>query len=308
MWRKTRLLLEMIRFSHSVFALPFAMLAAVMAWTAPVPADIDVSFRWFHLLGLIVCIVAARSAAMAFNRVADRELDRHNPRTKNRHLPTQTISVRTAVGFTVVSAIVFIGGTLLFYPNILPLVLAIPTLAFLLGYSYAKRFTWLAHYWLGAALMMAPIATWIAIRGTVVLQDGSDLLPAVILGLAVLFWVAGFDVIYACQDFQFDREWQLRSIPARFGISGALKLAALSHFLMIVCLLALPLAAQAFGPPLDLGWLYWAGIAAIGGLLLYEHALVRPEDLSRINIAFFNVNAIISIGLFLVGSIDLLFV
>ncbi len=308
MWRQTKATLEMIRFSHSVFALPFALLAAVMAWTAPVPAGTDIGFRWLHLAGLIICIIAARSAAMAFNRIADVRIDRINPRTKGRHLPINAISVGSAALFTSIAAIVFVAGTLLFYPNLLPIILAIPLLAFLLMYSYAKRFTWLSHFWLGAALMLAPIATWIAIRGSVVLQDWSDLLPAVILGLAVLFWVAGFDMVYACQDFQFDRDSRLQSVPARFGIPIALRLAAVSHLFTIASLIALPLAAQAFGPPLDLGWLYWSGIVVIAALLLYEHALVRPDDLSRVNIAFFHVNAVISIGLFLIGSVDLLLI
>ncbi len=306
MCSQVRSLLEMIRFSHSVFALPFAMLAAVMAWTAKSDDGVAVQFSWRQAVGLIVCIVAARSAAMAFNRIVDRDIDSQNPRTKGRHLPTGQIAIKTAVLFTVMAALAFAGGTLLFLPNRLPLYLSGPVLLFLVGYSYTKRFTWLAHFWLGMALMLAPIAAWIAVRGAVVQTNAFDLLPAVILGLAVMFWVAGFDVIYACQDFQFDREQHLHSIPVRFGISRALKIAAFSHVATIVCLVALPLVATSFGPQLDFGWLYWSAITAIAGLLIYEHSLVRADDLSRVNTAFFNVNAIISIGLFVVGSLDLL--
>ncbi len=308
MWQNVRSLLEMIRFSHSVFALPFALLAAVMGWTAKSDDGVAVQFSWRHAVGLIVCIVAARSAAMAFNRIVDRDIDRKNSRTSGRQLPTGKITLSTAVMFTVIASLAFFVGTLLFLPNRLPLYLAGPVLLFLLAYSYTKRFTWLAHFWLGIALMLAPIAAWIAVRGEVVQTNALDLLPAVILGLAVMFWVAGFDVIYACQDFQFDREHRLHSIPARFGITRGLRIAAFSHVATIACLVALPLVAISFGPQLDFGWLYWSAIPAIAGMLFYEHSLVRANDLGRVNVAFFNVNAIISIGLFVVGSLDLLFV
>lgn len=306
MWNKLRSLLEMIRFSHSVFALPFAMLAAVMAWTADRPDGLDLQFRWTHIAGLIICIVAARSAAMAFNRIADRNFDRLNPRTAGRHLPAGHITLKTAVLFTLGSAIVFAAGTLLFLPNRLPLYLSGPVLLFLLVYSYSKRFTWLAHYWLGMALMLAPLAAWIAVRGEIVQTHILDVLPAVVLGFAVMFWVAGFDVIYACQDFQFDRAHKLHSLPARFGIENGLKIAAASHLATIACLVALPLIAQTLGPHLDFGWMYWSAVVGIAGLLCYEHSLVRADDLSRVNVAFFNVNAIISIGLFVLGSLDLM--
>jgi 4-hydroxybenzoate polyprenyltransferase len=305
MLQKIRSLLEMIRFSHSLFALPFALLAGVMAWTAKSAGGIVQAFRWNDLAGILVCIVAARSAAMAFNRIADRKIDAENPRTRGRHLPTGQITVQTAAAFTLMAVIVFFGGTLLFLPNRLPLILGGPVLLFLLAYSYTKRFTWLAHYWLGAALMLSPIAAWIAVRGEIVQTNPIDLLPAAILGLAVMFWVAGFDMIYACQDFQFDRRQRLYSIPARFGVVHALRIAAASHVATIACLIAVPPVA---GPLLGFGWLYWTAVTAISGLLTYEHSLVRADDLSRVNVAFFNVNAIISIGLFVVGTIDLLWV
>jgi 4-hydroxybenzoate polyprenyltransferase len=305
MLTKVRSLLEMIRFSHSVFALPFGLLAAVMAWTADAEGD-GAAFSWRHLLGVLVCIVSARSAAMAFNRIADRGFDSRNPRTAGRHLPTGQISLGTAAAFTAIAACAFVAGTLLFWPNRLPLLLAGPVLLFLLAYSYAKRFTWLAHYWLGTALMLAPIAAWIAIRGSIVETDPRDALPALAVGLAVLFWVGGFDIIYACQDHQFDKSERLHSIPARFGISLALKFAALSHLAAVICLAALPPFAAQFATGLEFGWLYWLGVAAIAILLIYEHSLVRADDLSRVNVAFFNVNAVISIGLFVVGTLDLL--
>jgi 4-hydroxybenzoate polyprenyltransferase len=201
--------------------------------------------------------------------------------------------------FAAVSAAGFIASTLLFLPNRLPLWLSVPVLAFLAGYSYAKRFTSLAHFWLGAALALSPVATWIAIRGEAVIAQPMDLLPALVLGGAVMTWVGGFDMIYACQDYEADVKAKLRSIPVRFGIPGALRLAAASHLATIAFLACLPLVY-----PL-LGWVYWAGVVGVAVLLVYEHLLVRPDDLSRVNAAFFNVNAVISLGLFLVGTLDL---
>jgi 4-hydroxybenzoate polyprenyltransferase len=292
----------MIRFSHTLFALPFALLAAVMAWTTKTAEGGAVPFRWQHLLGILICMVGARSAAMAFNRLADRRIDADNPRTKMRHLPAGTLSVTSVVLFTMVSSVIFVAGTLLFLPNRLPLYLAVPVLLFLLGYSLTKRFTSLAHFWLGAALMLAPLSAWIALRGEIVLRQPLDILPAVLLGGAVLSWVAGFDIIYACQDAEFDIGAKLRSVPVALGIPIALRIAAACHLVTLVLLAALPLAC----PQVPLGWIYLTGVAAVAALLVYEHLLVRPTDLSRVNAAFFNVNAVISIGLFVVGTIDLL--
>jgi 4-hydroxybenzoate polyprenyltransferase len=306
MFKRLRQIFEMIRFSHTIFALPFALLAAVMAWTAPVQGlrvqPADVRFRWLHLLGILICMVAARSAAMAFNRIADRKIDAANPRTRQRHLPAGTLPVRSVAMFTIGSSLAFVAGTLLFLPNALPLLLSLPLLAFLLAYSYTKRFTALSHFWLGAALMLAPISVWIAIRGPVLLADPSDLLPAALLGLAVLFWVGGFDIIYACQDVSFDVRARLKSVPAKWGVVGALRLAAACHLVTIATLAALPLVC----PQLHLGWIYWGGIAAVALLLAYEHWIVRPDDMTRVNIAFFQVNAVVSIGLFIAGTLDLL--
>jgi 4-hydroxybenzoate polyprenyltransferase len=276
--------LGLVRFSHTLFALPFALLSAALAWRI-------VPFRLRELAGLLLCMAFARSASMAFNRLADRRLDAENPRTAMRHLPAGLLTVRGVVVFTFLCALAFIASTALFLPNWLPLALSVPVLIFLLGYSYAKRVTTLCHYWLGAALMLAPIAAWIALVGNVAW-------PPVLLGLAVFFWVGGFDIIYACQDVEFDRTCGLRSVPARWGVRRALRIAAASHLASVVCLVALWRVAQ-------LGNLFLASVIAVAGLLVYEHRLVRPNDLTRVNIAFFNVNAVISLGLFVVGVIDI---
>ncbi|PQO29947.1 UbiA-like polyprenyltransferase [Blastopirellula marina] len=297
---RIRHILEMIRFSHTVFAMPFALLATIMAWCLPASGGEKVTVTWQAGLGILLCMVFARSAAMAFNRLVDRKIDAENPRTATRHLPAGILSVPSVVLFTVACSVGFVASTLLFWPNWLPLAGSVPVLAFLCGYSYTKRFTSLAHYWLGISLMLAPICAWVAIRGQVVLQHPADILPAVMLGLGVLFWVAGFDIIYACQDAEFDRDAKLRSIPAKYGVQGALRIAAVSHLLAVLAFALLPFTA-----PL-LGIIYWLGLAAVAGLLLYEHALVRPSDLSKVNLAFFHVNTIIGLGVLIFTSIDLL--
>jgi 4-hydroxybenzoate polyprenyltransferase len=290
---RVRQLLEMIRFSHTLFALPFALLAALMAWTENARGSPPVAFHWLDLPGILACMVCARSTAMAFNRIADRRIDAINPRTQMRHLPGGVLSVGSVALFTALCAAGFVAGTLLFLPhNWIPLYASIPVLMFLMGYSYAKRFTLLSHFWLGAALMLAPLAAWVAIR--------AEISPApLVLGGAVLFWVAGFDIIYACQDLDFDRKMRLRSIPARFGVVAALRIAAFCHLLMIALLLMLPLVY-----PL-LGRIYLTGIVGIAGLLFYEHRIVRHDDLTRVNRAFFQVNAVVSVGLLVIGAVDL---
>jgi 4-hydroxybenzoate polyprenyltransferase len=248
-------------------------------------------------------MVAARSAAMAFNRLVDQQFDAANPRTKMRHLPAGLLSVHSVRFFTLASGLAFIAGTLFFLPdNPLPIFLALPVLLFLCGYSYAKRFTSLAHYWLGLALALAPVCAWIALRGSELLKNPMDLLPAVILGAAVWTWVAGFDIIYACQDAAFDKQLGLHSVPARLGVINALRLAALSHAVCVMLFALIPWTL----PDRSLGWIYEGAVALVGILLIYEHALVRPDDLTRVNTAFFNVNVVISVGLFVVGTIDLL--
>jgi 4-hydroxybenzoate polyprenyltransferase len=338
MVKTIRHILEMIRFGHTLFALPFALLAAVMAWNASarligtndllpgvIPREtsaqrtsiddfprfgpgLDVPFRPFdgnpfqiqHLLSILLCMVAARSFAMSANRLVDRRIDARNPRTAGRHLPAGILNVGQVSAFAIASAIVFVVSTLWFLPNWLPLALSLPVLVFIAGYSYAKRFTWLAHAWLGAALGLSPVAAWIAIRGEQVIANPADLLPAVVLGAAVLTWVAGFDILYACQDYDADRRAKLHSVPVKFGIPTALRIAAACHLLTIALLACLPIVYPPFG------WIYWLGVAVVAGLLVFEHLLVRPDDLSRVNIAFFRVNAVISLGLLAIGTLDLL--
>jgi 4-hydroxybenzoate polyprenyltransferase len=284
MLNQLRHLLELIRFSHTLFALPFALLSALLAWR-------QTPFRWQDLLGILLCMVFARSAAMAFNRLTDRKLDAANPRTAGRHLPAGILSVKTVALFTILCCCGFVATTLLFLPNPWPLRLSAPVLAFLLGYSYAKRWTQFCHYWLSAALMLSPIAVWIALTGTVAWTP-------VILGLVIFFWVGGFDIIYACQDTEIDRSHGLRSIPARWGVPAALRIAFVSHLLTIAGLFLLWWVA-------GLGIVFLIGSALLSALLLHQHRLVRPDDLGRVNIAFFNVNAIVSVGVLLLGAVDL---
>jgi 4-hydroxybenzoate polyprenyltransferase len=334
--------LELIRFSHTVFALPFALLAALMAWrviwiesqtnltsrmqratpvaiegnvmslTDAIAASSDPAFdlpwqrlahdrkswfRWQELVGIVLCMVTGRSAAMAFNRLADNRIDALNPRTAGRHLPAGKLSVGSVRVFAALCGVAFVASTLLFLPNELPLFISVPTLLFLLGYSYTKRFTVLSHFWLGAALGLAPLFSWIAIRGEIVAERTADLLPALFLGGAVMFWVAGFDIIYACQDAEFDRQQGLHSLPAKIGVAPALKVAAACHVAMVALLALVPLEYLYFN------WIWWVGVAAIAVLLAYEHWIVRPDDLARVNTAFFNVNAVVSVGLLIIGAL-----
>lgn len=306
MIKRLRQILEMIRFSHTLFALPFALMAASMAWLVPPLNNQPVVFRGEHLLGILACMVSARSAAMAFNRLVDRRIDAENPRTEGRHLPQGILGSRSVILFTLVSSVAFVASTLLFLPNQLPILLSLPVLLFLLLYSYTKRFTALAHFYLGASLLLAPVCTWIALRGELLMDDPRDLVPALVLGLAVLLWVGGFDIIYACQDVEFDRQARLQSIPSWIGVPAALKLAAGCHLAMVLVLLGLPHVGWLGGPSPSLGWIYHAGLLGVVVLLVYEHLLVRPDDLTRVNIAFFRVNAVVSVGLFFFVTLDLL--
>ncbi len=278
-----RQFLELIRFSHTLFALPFALLSAWLAWQT-------VPFVWSDLLGIVSCMVFARSAAMAFNRWADRKFDAENPRTAGRHIPAGLLSPRTVLLWTIACAGGFVASTLWFLPKLWPLLLSVPVLLFLLGYSYMKRWTPYCHYWLSAALMLSPPAAWLAITDTISA-------PPLWLAAVIFFWVGGFDIIYACQDTDFDRATGLRSIPARFGNAVALRIAFVSHLLTMACLFALWWSA-------GLGWVFFGGILVVAALLLYEHAVVRADDLSRVNLAFFRINAVISVGLFLLGVAD----
>jgi 4-hydroxybenzoate polyprenyltransferase len=291
MFSRLRQVLEMIRFSHTLFALPFALLSAALAWRS------TQTFSWLGLVGILLCMVFARSSAMAFNRLADRHIDAGNPRTAGRHLPSGRLTPATVWLFTLTCGLGFIGSTALFLfadpSNEWPLLLSLPVLLFVCGYSFTKRFTALAHFWLGVSLLLAPLAAWIAICGL------EHLTTPVVLGLAVGFWVAGFDIIYACQDVEFDRQARLASIPACWGVAAALRVALACHLVMLVLLVALYFAASPY-----LGVVYLIGVAAVAVLLVYEHSLVRPTNLARVNQAFFQVNAVISIGLLVVVLID----
>lgn len=300
MLHRVKVLLEMVRFSHTVFALPFALLAAILAWNTPLPDGSELAFEWRFLLGILMCMVFARNTAMAINRIADRQIDARNPRTADRHLPGGRLSVASAGWFAGTNAVAFLGSCTLFWPNPWPLALSGPVLLFLCGYSFTKRFTHWSHYWLGISLMLAPICTWIALRGTIWTAHPDDILPAATLGLAVMLWVGGFDVIYACQDVEFDQQEKLHSIPAWLGISGALRLAACSHALMLLLLFSLP----GLFPQLGLGTIYFVGLSLVAALIVFEHVIVSPKNLNRVNIAFFNVNAIVSVGLLIVGALE----
>ncbi len=266
--------LEMIKWEHSIFALPFALTATVLAaGGAPRPMQ----FVW-----IVVCMVTARSAAMAFNRWADSSLDAANPRTAARAIPAGTLSRGFVGGFTLVSALLFVLASAQL--NRLTLMLSPFALAVVLLYSYTKRFTRWSHVFLGLALGIAPAAAWIAVRGSL---DGRILL----LAGAVLFWVGGFDVLYSCQDAEHDRAAGLHSVPATFGITGAFRIARAMHFVMLGLLAAL-VHAFALGP------LGWAAVALVAVLLGYEHSLISPRDLSRMNAAFFTLNGVVSIVFF----------
>ena len=265
----------MIKFEHTLFALPFAFLGAVLA-AEGLPT-------WWQLLWITVAMAGARSAAMTFNRIADKEIDAENPRTAKRELPTGKLSVRFAWVFLFVSIAIF--ETAAYMLNWLTFALSPIALISVLGYSYAKRFTAFAHLLLGWALAISPTAAWIAVRGTI------DSEIPLLLSLLVLMWTAGFDVMYACQDYEFDRKARLRSIPARFGIRNSLWIARLFHFQAFIVLLLLYVVT-------GLGWLALIGVLAVGALLIYQHTLVRPTDLSRMNAAFFTTNAFVSVILF----------
>jgi 4-hydroxybenzoate polyprenyltransferase len=286
LWYRLRLTLEMIKFEHSVFALPFALTGALLAFRQ---SGYDTTRIEHKLLWIVVAMVAARSAAMAFNRVIDAEIDGRNPRTKMRAIPAGLLSVKFTWIFAVAASLLFFFAA--FELNRLCLQLAPLALAILLFYSYTKRFTTFSHLVLGLCLGIAPAAAWIAFRGT--------LDPRILfLTAAVTFWTAGFDVIYSCQDYDFDCAEGLWSVPRVMGIAGGLQVARLLHVLMVACLLALVYS-------LHLGVLALSGVAAIMALLIYEHSLVKPTDLSRVNAAFFTMNGYVSVLFFLFWAADI---
>ena len=304
----TKHYLQLIRFSHTIFALPFALLATSWAYVVPLPTNGPASgltntyltVRWQSLLGILLCMVTARSFAMAVNRLLDHRWDGENPRTASRHLPAKLLSRSSVFLFCVGCAILFVASCCLFLPNTLPLVLCIPVLIFLALYSLAKRFTNFVHFWLGTALMLAPICAWIALRGESVQTNPLDMMPALTLGLVVLLWVSGFDIIYACQDADYDRRAGLFSIPAWLGVRNALRVAAACHAAMWLVALAISFAL----PALSLGWFFRATLLLVGLLLVYEHSLISDKNLSRMQLAFFQLNSIISVLFLTVGTID----
>jgi 4-hydroxybenzoate polyprenyltransferase len=264
---------RMVKFSHSIFALPFALAAAAIAAR-------DHGITVGRVLAIIVAMVGARTAAMGWNRIVDRHIDARNPRTSGRELPAGKVSVAAAVGLTVLSAAVFVAAAAWLGP--LCLALSPVALVLVLGYSYTKRITWLCHLFLGAAIAAGPGGAWIAVTGSVSA-------PALWLMAAVATWIGGFDILYALADRDFDRREGLHSIPARFGVAGALVASALLHTLTISALLMLARAA-------GLGAIYLSGVALIAAILIWEHAIVRPKDLSRLNMAFFNLNGYVSVA------------
>jgi 4-hydroxybenzoate polyprenyltransferase len=275
-----------IKLSHTIFAMPFALLSTFLAANG-LP-------KWGQLGLILICMVCARTVAMAVNRLLDAELDAMNPRTARRAIPSGALS-RTFVTFALsLCAFAFIASTSLFgiiYRNWLPLILSIPVLAFLAGYPFLKRFTRLCHYYLGAALALAPVCAWVAIAGTIAL-------PPMLMALAVLSWTAGFDIIYACQDYQSDLQTGVVSVPAKVGIAKALWISRLTHIFSLSMLVLLGLTTPQFGV------LYFIGVGCAGMLMLIEHSLVKPNDLSKVGLAFFTVNGIISVLLGTLGIID----
>lgn len=275
LWQKLKITLAMIKFEHTLFALPFAFLGAILA------AD-GLPSLW-QIIWITVAMFGARSAAMTFNRIIDIDFDAANPRTAKRELPTGRLSLGFAWVFLFVSIAIFLIAA--YSLNWLTFALSPIALLSVLGYSYAKRFTSFSHLILGWALAISPTAAWIAVRGTI------DSEVPLLLSLLVLMWTAGFDVVYACQDYDYDRGAGLRSIPARFGIRNALWIARLFHVQAFVALILLYLVT-------GLGWIALAGVIAVGLLLVYQHTLVRSTDLSRMNAAFFTTNAFVSVILF----------
>jgi 4-hydroxybenzoate polyprenyltransferase len=275
--------LSLVKFSHSIFALPFALQGAWLAQRG-VPG-------WRVLVWIVVCAVAARTAAMAFNRLVDRHIDADNPRTAQRELPAGILGSSSVTVMVLLSCAVFIAAA--FQLNDLAGKLSVPVLLVLLGYSFVKRFSFLAHAVLGLALAIAPLGAWIAVRGEI----GAGVATVLWLAGAVWTWVAGFDLIYACQDAEFDASRGLHSVPARFGVAAALRVSTLLHVVTVACL-----GLTAWSG--DLGVIYWISIGFAAALLAWEHGLVKPDDLSRVDVAFFTLNGWVGISLFVGLALD----
>ena len=282
--RRLRDVLSLVKFSHSVFALPFALQGAWLAARGVPSARV--------LGGIVVAAVAARTAAMAFNRLVDRRIDGENPRTRGRELPAGKLSVDLVRLVVVLASAVFLAAARFLNP--LAGMLAFPVLAVLFAYSFVKRFSSAAHFVLGIALALAPLGAWIAVRGTF----AGDLRPILLLAGVVWTWVTGFDLIYACQDADFDRERGLFSVPGRFGIARAL---ALSRGLHVATVVFLAVFAASAGR----SWIYYVAVVAAGALLAWEQSLVAPEDLSRVDLAFFTVNGWVGVALFAGFALDM---
>lgn len=284
-WNKLTALLEMIKFSHTVFAFPFALMGAVLASLASETAP-----TFGQILWICAAMVGARTFAMGLNRIIDTRIDADNPRTADRHLPAGRVAVAEAWLLVAGAlALLLLAAWML---NPLCLKLAPVAIFFLVLYSYCKRFTAMAHVVLGICLAAAPVGAWIALRGDVGW-------PVIVLGLAVLFWVAGFDIFYALQDYEFDRDKGLFSVPSRFGVERSFLIVRVFHVTMVLLLLLLLLSK-------GLGVIYLLGVVVVAALLLYEHLLVRPDDLSRLDAAFFNMNGYISVTIFLFTLADAL--
>lgn len=283
--RQTRIILEMIKFEHTVFMLPFALMATVLAARGHWP------LFWHKLPWVLVAMVGARSAAMAFNRIVDARWDALNPRTAQRALPAGLLTVPQVIVFTVIAAALLIGAAAMLNP--LALALSPVALVLALGYSYTKRFTPFSHFFLGLALSVAPVGAWIAVTGRI---DP----PALWLGAAVVCWLFGFDTLYAMQDTEFDRAHGLHSLPAWLGHARALLCSRLAHAIMVALLVMTGLSAH-------LGLIYFVGVALVAALVAWEQSLVKPDDLSKLNVAFFTLNGYISVGLFLLTLGDVLF-
>ncbi len=281
--RELKTLLDNIKFEHTIFALPFAYLGMVLAANGLPTLH---QFIW-----ITVAMASARTLAMSLNRLIDRELDARNPRTMNRPLPSGLISPRAVALIVLVAFVVFEFAA--WQLNTLCLVLSVPALVFLVGYHYVKRVTWATHWILGFTDGIAAAGGWVAVRASV------DPL-ALLLWFVVIVWMAGFDLIYACQDVEVDRSEGLYSVPSRFGIPTALTLARANHAITVIALAAVGVVA-------GLGWVYWIGWLAVAALLAYENSIVKPNDLSRLNLAFFNVNGYISVLVFVSALLGLWF-
>ncbi len=282
MLKKIKIILEMIKFEHTVFALPFAFTGAVLA-ARGLPT-------WGTILWITVAMIGARSAAMGFNRWADRKFDAENPRTKERALPKGLVTPSQVILFTAVSSAVLILAAYMLNP--LSFCLSPVALVVVFFYSYTKRFTYLSHVFLGLAICLAPVGSWIAVAGKIES-------PALVLGGAVLFWLVGFDILYALQDIEFDRKSGLHSIPRRFGIRSALWISRAAHAVTLAALFLMAFL-------LSLGWFYITGVLIALFLIIYEHSLVKVNDLSKLDLAFFNMNGYISVTIFIFTLLDVL--